>query len=75
MVECTLYKSEYLLKVKEMGKVIWEKDLKEVLQNEEKKELCIFNGGQDEKGRERIIVSNRSSALVVFYLKNGKRVK
>jgi len=75
MLECTLYKSQYLLKVKEMGKVMWEKDLRADLQNKEKKELCIFNGGQDERGRERIIVSNGSSALVVFYLKNGKRVK
>lgn len=75
MLECTLYKSQYLLEVKDMGKVIWKKDLKVYLQNKEEKELCIFNGGKDDKGRERIIVSNRSSALVVFYLKNGKRVK
>lgn len=75
ILECTLYKSQDLLEVKDMGKVMWKKDLKIYLQNEQEKDLCIFNGGLDAKGRERIIVSNKSKVLVVLYLKNGKRVK
>ncbi|WP_341904852.1 hypothetical protein [Fluviicola taffensis] len=75
MYECTLYKSQHLLQVKDMGKVIWEKDIRTYLQNKQENELCIFNGGLDAKGRERIIVSNGSKALVVLYLKNGKQVK
>jgi hypothetical protein len=58
-----------------MGKVIWEKDLYPYLQNVQEKDLCIFDGGLDAKGRERIIVSNKSKALVVLFLKNGKKVK
>jgi hypothetical protein len=72
---CTLYRSQGILKARMNGKVIWELDLTAYFQPEIWKECCLFTGGRDPKGRERLIVSSGTSPVVVLYLKNGKRVK
>jgi hypothetical protein len=73
--ECMLYKSQNLLIVTKKGKVIWKTDLKKDLENSNSELICIFDGKTDDKGNERLILSTGPSRIVVFYLKNGKRVK
>jgi hypothetical protein len=61
--------------VTKKGKVIWKTDLKKDLENSNSELICIFDGKTDDKGNERLILSTGPSRIVVFYLKNGKRVK
>ncbi len=72
--ECTLYKSQYLLIVRKKGKVMWKADFKADMEGKSLDYLCVFDGGSDQKGNERIILSNGSKRILVFYLKNGKRI-
>jgi len=74
MIELTLYRSQYVLVARKKGRVTWKRDLRDYLKEEAISGSCIFDGGKDAKGRERVIVSTRNSAVLVLYLRNGKRV-